>query len=127
MASLTLIRGLPGSGKTTMAKQMLEGGLVDVHFEADQYFEKDGEYKYIPEEIRSAHEWCQASAHSCLELGQRVVVSNTFTQKWEMLPYMLMAEQLECDIKIIVTRGEYKNIHNIPEEVMIKMKERWEE
>ena len=37
---LVLIRGLPGSGKTTMARVLALVGYE--HHEADHYFERDG-------------------------------------------------------------------------------------
>ena len=41
--NLYLVRGVPGSGKSTFAKQL--GGT---HFETDTYFMVDGEYKFDP-------------------------------------------------------------------------------
>ena len=38
---LYIVRGIPGSGKSTFAKSL--GGT---HFEADMFFMKNGEYKY---------------------------------------------------------------------------------
>jgi len=63
-----LIRGLPGSGKTTMAKK-IEGFE---HFEADQYFEKDGSYEFDPSELNSAHEECQRIDKYISERGEKL-------------------------------------------------------
>ncbi len=54
MKNLYLLRGIPGAGKSTLAKQ-----LGDAHFEADSYFMIDGEYQFDPTKLRKAHEWCQ--------------------------------------------------------------------
>lgn len=51
MQLLTLIRGLPGSGKSTMAK-FIAGDTDAVHLEADMYFIKDGEYKFEQTQIK---------------------------------------------------------------------------
>ena len=45
MGHLILVRGLPGSGKSTEAKKIAKTGYY--HFEADQYFiTPSGEYKF---------------------------------------------------------------------------------
>lgn len=53
MKELFLLRGLPGAGKSTLAKTI--GGK---HFEADMYFIKDGEYKFEADKLKMAHNWC---------------------------------------------------------------------
>jgi predicted kinase len=117
MSSLTLIRGLPGSGKSTMAQSM---GIT--HFEADMFFMKDGQYQFDHTKIKEAHEWCQNQTKEALDRGEQVVVSNTFVKKWEMQPYYDMCR----DVSIITLTGNYGNIHGVPEEVVERMRSNWE-
>lgn len=122
---LYLIRGLPGSGKSTLARKMLECGMVSRHFEADQYHmisTLDGiKYDWKPENVKFAHEWCLRSARLGLNLGD-VAVSNTFTQLWELQPYM----DLGYPYTIITVNGKFQNIHNVPPEAIERMRARWE-
>jgi len=75
---LTLIRGLPGAGKSTYAQTHFSKSL---HFEADQFFElNNGEYKFDPALISCAHDWCYSNTVKALRWGYDVVVTNTFTQ-----------------------------------------------
>jgi len=123
MAKLTLVRGLPGSGKSTYARKL---GLEN-HFEADMFFEKDGEYKFDPSKIKDAHEWCQSQTRAALKKGESVVVSNTFTQHWELKPYLDMAKELGAEVKVIRMTTDFGNIHGVPEAVINNMKERFED
>lgn len=113
---LYLIRGIPGSGKTTYAKQL---GIF--HVEADMFHMKDGEYRWDPKRVKQAHDWCYRTVAAALDKGMDVVVSNTFTKVWELEKY------LEFDPVVYVCSGEYQNIHNVPEEVVQRMKDRWED
>lgn len=115
---LVLIRGLPGSGKTTMAKAMVD----HVHVEADQFFDVDGVYRFDRSRICLAHEWCQSETRAALSRTLDVVVSNTFTEMWELEPYLRMAD----NVRIIETVGRWQNVHGVPEHAVHLMRQRWE-
>ena len=121
-----LIRGLPGSGKSTVAK------LFDkaLHFEADMYFlDADGNYQFDPSKIKNAHNWCRHSVMDAMrEEHPIVVVSNTFTQEWEMEVYYLLAEELGYRVTsmIVENRHDGKNIHGCPDDKIEQMKTRFE-
>lgn len=121
MGQLLIVRGLPGSGKTTFAK-MLAHKARWVHREADQYFEKDGIYRYEPEKIREAHDWCVSETRDLLEQGKKVIVSNTFVKIWEIKRYI----DLGFGFFIVEKKGDWRNIHGIPDEKIQFMKKNWE-
>lgn len=122
---LLIIRGLPGSGKTTIALRYAAKGYV--HCEADQYFTTpQGKYIYRKEGVSRAHLWCQKKCLRALVAGKSVVVANTFTRLFEMDVYHMMAEALGIPVRVIETTGQYGNVHGVPEAVVERMKERWE-
>lgn len=117
---LIILRGHPGSGKTTLART--EYGF-HILCEADHYFEEDdGTYCYRPSEIRHAHEWCQSQVRTYLEMGEPVVVANTFTFLWELKPYLDMAKKIGVPVTIRRCTGEFENVHGVPFHVVERMK-----
>lgn len=119
MPQIVLIRGVPGSGKTTMAKaKYADHQLV----EADMFFERNGKYKYDSSKIKNAHKWCQQTAKQWLDMGYNVVVANTFTRVWELQPYMNMG----YPVKIVEAMGNYDNVHGVPSAIINKMRKRYE-
>lgn len=127
MSRLILIRGIPGSGKSTLAQSFLHDDLVDVHLEADMYHIVDGIYQWKPENVHGAHLWCQDQTEMALHRGKRVVVSNTFIHVWELKPYFQIARKYDIIPSIFKCNGGYQNIHNVPEETVLKMKNRFQE
>ena len=98
-----------------------------VHFEADMYFMDGDEYKFDPKKLFHAHNWCQKSAFTAMENGKNVIVSNTFVFKDHMKPYIDKAKALGYDIEVMVMRGNYKSVHNVPDEVVERMRKQFEE
>ena len=122
---LVICRGIPGSGKSTFAKTL--GGQ---HYESDMYFidPTTGEYKFDGSKIKNAHQWCQGFVKSDMILEYpKIVVSNTFTQEWEMEPYFELAKEFGYKVFSIVVenRHEGTNVHNVPEDKIEQMKNRF--
>lgn len=122
-----LIRGLPGSGKSTLAKMYSQLPYLNFQwFEADQYFiGDDGSYNFDAAKLHDAHQWCISNARKALYNGKNVVVSNTFTTTKELKPYFDIAKHEGIVPHVILMQNNYGSIHNVPEESLKKMKERF--
>lgn len=117
---LTLIRGLPGSGKSTFAKSM-----NGVHAEADQYFYTGGSYVFDPSKLAVAHSQCLTKAVDALKSDESVVVANTFTTFKEMAPYLEAARQYGANVVVLNMKTQYEGVHNVPQAAVDRMKARW--
>lgn len=125
---LILIRGISGSGKTTYAKKLIENDPSLSHYEADMFFEDgDGGYHFNPKMLKDAHSWCQDRTERDLKNGKSVIVSNTFTQKWELQPYLDLSKKYGARVIIKKMTGNYGNVHGVPNEAIQRMKTRWED
>jgi predicted kinase len=120
-----IVRGLPGSGKSTFAKSL--GG---VHYEADMFFmDENSEYKFDGSKLNDAHNWCRHKVMDAMKEGEPiVVVSNTFTREWEMDPYILIGKELGYKIFVAIVENHHggKNTHGVPENTIEVMRDRFE-
>jgi len=126
MSKLILVRGVSGSGKSTYVYNKL-GDMT--HLEADHYFMDDatGEYKFDGSLIKKAHDWCYGNTRYYVGTGNDVVVSNTFTQLWEMQRYLDMKKSFpDLEIEVVEMLTQYQNVHGVPEDKVQQMKDRWE-
>jgi hypothetical protein len=96
----------------------------------------DGEYKFDPTKLKKAHEWCQgevelAMIHNHVTYGldgSDIVVSNTFTQEWEMEKYYQLANQYDYRVFSIIVENRHGGVneHGVPEDKLQIMKDRFE-
>jgi predicted kinase len=130
---LTLVRGLPGSGKSTFANTITNEFSV---CEADKFFyDKEGNYNFDGSKIRQAHEWCREQVEIRMkdnavnpQFYPEIVVSNTFTQEWEMEAYYKLAEQYGYKVFSIIVENRHDGVnqHGVPDDKLQQMKNRFE-
>ena len=132
-----IIRGAPGTGKTTEASKIMDEDENVVHCSADNYFYEvaalnDTSYleEFKPWLVGKAHQFCWgAFIHALVVMGEKtIIVDNTNTYKWEYENYVLLAEQLGYEVEIIVTDMSEsaevyheRNTHGVPLEVIERM------
>jgi predicted kinase len=133
MKILTLLRGLPGSGKSTFALNLVGSDFLVC--EADKYFMVDGEYKFDGSKLKEAHESCRTMVETYMkdslvndQFYREIAVSNTFTQEWEMQPYYDLAKQYGYMVFTIIVENRHggENQHGVPSEAIQRMKDRFE-
>jgi predicted kinase len=129
MKTLYIVRGIPGSGKSTFAKSI--GGI---HIEADQFFMENGKYNFDITKIKLAHKYCQNQTEAWMKTdgtqvnNDKIVVSNTFTQEWEMEPYFKLAEKYGYRTFSLIVENRHGGVneHDVPEDKLELMKNRFE-
>lgn len=130
---LTLVRGLPGSGKSTFANFVWNDYAI---CEADKFFyDKEGNYNFDASKLKQAHEWCRNEVETRMKDNEanhqyypEIVVSNTFTQEWEMEAYYELAKKYDYLVISIIVENRHggKNVHGVPEEKLEQMRNRFQ-
>ena len=99
-------------------------------FEADHYFyDNDGNYNFVPSEIKEAHKECQEFVGHAMTSGiKKIAVSNTFTQEWEMEPYFELAKEHGYMVFSVIVENRHggTNKHGVPEDKIEQMKNRFQ-
>lgn len=135
MANFYIIRGLPGTGKTTLGITLAGPAMT---FAADDYFyDENGVYNFDPSQLGNAHAQCQQRVRETLEQAGdvRVAVCNTFSCRWEFQPYLDMAKEIGgirvflidlFDNETPIEELFERNVHGVPRHVFTSMYDRWE-
>ncbi|XP_076467989.1 uncharacterized protein LOC143298872 [Babylonia areolata] len=127
-----ILRGLPGSGKSYLARKIQGSGQI---FSTDEYFFRGGVYQFCPEKLSEAHGWNRKRVLKALDAGvSPVIVDNTNTELWEMLPYGEMAISRGYTVELMEPDTPWKsrpkhlakvNEHGVSIEAIKRMKDRY--
>lgn len=124
---LFVVRGIPGAGKSTAAEYLAEDKYPVIS--ADDYF-YNSEGKYIFDHIKlgAAHSQCKSRVEAkMLESIPKIFVANTFTTESEINTYKKLAENHNYLLISMIIENRHGNasVHNVPDDTLTKMKDRF--
>jgi predicted kinase len=128
-----IIRGCSGSNKSTFAeyiaefaREAMDNDYCVVVCSADDYFIKDGIYKFDKQKISLAHAKCRDKFTEAIEKKTPlIIVANTNVRTKEFQFYVDWAKENDYKIFVIVMENynNSKDIHGCPEETLIKQEQ----
>lgn len=118
-----LIRGLPGSGKSSLARM-----IADVVCENDELFTNGNRYQFIKTGAELAESHCFAKFKEAIADDiDKIAVANVFAEPASMERYERLAGKHGYRVhRMVLERCEKQNIHGIPEAEIEKMRKRFE-
>jgi predicted kinase len=125
MHSLIILRGLPGAGKTTLAKLLSENDKWPV-FSIDSYFTnpKTNEYNFQFDKNHLAYKNCEEQTKTAMEAQtEKIFIDNVFSLEWEIEPYFKLAAKYNYNAFVATVENYHnnKNSHAISNEQLQKM------
>lgn len=126
-----LLQGLPGSGKSSFAKQINQKYPYAVVVSADdEHINAEGKYEFKVENLKSAHDMCFLKyLEAFQDCASLILVDNTNTSYEELLPYVRVAQAYGYNFKVVyfpcsVVDSYKRNVHGVPVESIKRMDQR---
>jgi adenylate kinase family enzyme len=125
-SNLVVIRGLPGSGKSTAAQKLIKAGYT--FLEADMYHinKKTGAYEFDIQRKTGAWEWVKETIANLLMHGQDVVLAGVFPTNNTLQLLKDNCRYIGASFTVLTAESDHGNIHDVPEEVLAGMLAAWE-
>lgn len=123
MLRMYIMRGIPGSGKSTWISKREPGVICS----ADSFFSKSGTYAFDVALIGEAHKSCFREAMlACGRQEPVVYIDNTCIRAWEIAPYTMLGEACGYDVMIVELRVEpmqafERGVHGVSLDACIRM------
>lgn len=122
MAKLTIVRGLPGSGKTTYSQKL---GVF--HVDYDMFSMVDGKYEWSMENRATAEKFAIEMVDRLLSMDRDIVVSTVF-QKCSMFDALIdIACEHGAGIEVVRMMNDFGNIHTVPGSEMERLRNEFED
>lgn len=131
IGDLILLRGLPGSGKTTLGSVILKAFTFDnleVISADDYFFDEYGNEYFNPGELGLAHAQAELRCANKMKVrNPKIVVANTFIKEKELDVYYELAERYNYRVHVVVVENRHgsKSVHGVSDTTMAKMKRRF--
>jgi uridine kinase len=117
--TVIIVRGTSGAGKSAFSQLISEPKVVCT---ADDYFEKDGEYKFDVTQLGDAHNGCQRKFDEALnnQNVKNIVVANTNIKPKDFQYYEKKAQEAGVRVVYVILekRHDNPNVHNVPDDVL---------
>ncbi|HOG38300.1 MAG TPA: hypothetical protein PLD95_02395 [bacterium] len=123
--TLILVRGLPGSGKTTFSELFGKTNICS----NDDYHMVKGKYEWKKEKEALARFECQKKCERLMTTNTpTIVVANTLTTSDEMSPYYILADKYNYRVFSVIVENRHDGIslHNVPNDTIQEMRNRFE-
>jgi len=130
---LRIIRGLPGSGKSFLSKQLGKGGVIH---STDDLFMVNGEYKFDVNKLTENHKENERRTEVAMQQGiTPIICDNTNCSFYEFREYVKLAQKYDYKVSFHEPETPWKfdaqelakrNQHSVPLKSIQNMIKRWD-
>lgn len=111
MNILYIVRGIPGSGKSTLIKKITKN-IVELD---DYYNEKYGYYKFSYDEVPQSHKYALNKIEKMMiDKLDEIAVIDSFIKNKDFDQYKKLAIKYNYTPIEIIVHSDFKDIHNVP-------------
>ena len=130
---LIILRGLPGSGKSVIARKLVGNGIIH---STDDYLIKNGKYEFDHDNIAKFHYFNLMDSIRSMKKGiSPLIIDNTNIMAFHCINYVEQGKMYGYEIEVVEADTPWafdveelvkRNSHNVPKETIIDMLQKYE-